>query len=257
MSGALAAAARAHSPFQAQRLRGAAFALAATSAVVAGAQLAPGATAISPVRRLTPALGGVGDPRHVALTFDDGPDPRSTPTFLRLLAKREVAATFFLLGTSVAACPELARELVEAGHEVAVHGWDHRCQALSGPRASYERLARAQAVIAEHTGRPPRWFRPAYGVLTLAALRAARRLGLTPILWTNWGRDWTRVATAASVLSTLTRDLRGGGVVLLHDATAGRAAPGAWRATLNALPGLLDHCSGRGLQVGRLDAHGL
>jgi peptidoglycan/xylan/chitin deacetylase (PgdA/CDA1 family) len=225
---------------------------------LAVAQLAPAVVAVGPVRRrLAPALSGFGDRRHVALTFDDGPDPRSTPAFLAALHERQVRATFFLLGDSVARWPALARELVEAGHEVGVHGWDHRCLARRGPLATRAELARARAVIADHTGSVPRWYRPAYGVATLTALRDARRLGLTPVLWTHWGRDWTGHATAESVLRTATRDLAGGATVLLHDCPAGRAAPDAWRATLGALPGLLDHCTRRGLRVGPLGEHGI
>jgi peptidoglycan/xylan/chitin deacetylase (PgdA/CDA1 family) len=228
----------------------------ATACLVA-TQLAPALTAIPTIRRLAPALSGLGQPRHVALTFDDGPHPRSTPAFLRLLEQREVRATFFLLGASAARWPALTRELADAGHELAVHGWDHRCMALTSPKATYEGLARARDVIAEQTGIRPRWFRPSYGVLTAAAIHASRRLGLTPILWTNWGRDWTGRATASSVRATVTRGLSGGAVILLHDATGGHAAPGAWRATLAALPAILDHCVGRDLQVGRLQEHGI
>jgi peptidoglycan-N-acetylglucosamine deacetylase len=232
--------------------------LAAVGATLAVAQLAPAVAALGPARRrLTPALAGVGDRGHVALTFDDGPDPRSTPAFLAALAERRVLATFFLLGESVARWPALARELVDAGHEVGVHGWDHRCLARRGPRATHAELAMAHGVIADRTGRAPLWYRPAYGVATLAALRSARRLGLTPVLWTDWGRDWTGAATAESVFRTVTRDLAGGATVLLHDCPAGQAAPHAWRATLGALPALLEHCARRGLRVGPLGEHSI
>ncbi|HEX4246750.1 MAG TPA: polysaccharide deacetylase family protein, partial [Pseudonocardia sp.] len=204
-----------------------------------------------------PALSGIGDRRHVALTFDDGPDPRSTPAFLAVLRERRVRATFFLLGESVARWPALARALVDAGHEVGVHGWGHRCLARRGPRVTRTELARARAVIAHRTGSVPRWYRPAYGVATRTALRAARALDLTPVLWTDWGRDWTDDATAGSVFRTVTRDLAGGATVLLHDSPAGQAAPHAWRATLDALPRLLDHCAERGLRVGPLGDHGI
>jgi peptidoglycan-N-acetylglucosamine deacetylase len=220
-----------------------------------GAQIIPAAAAIQPVRRaFLPALSGVGDPRHVALTFDDGPHPLSTPRFLDVLANHDVHATFFLLGEQLARQPQLGAELVAAGHEVAVHGWDHRCLALRGPGATYDHLARARDLVGELTGRRPRWFRPAYGVLTTSALAAARRLGLTAVLWTAWGRDWTRRATPASVLATVTRGLDGGGTVLLHDSDV-TAAPDSWRSALGALPGLLDACRDRAIRVGPLRDH--
>jgi peptidoglycan-N-acetylglucosamine deacetylase len=230
--------------------------LAATAAgVLAVAHAVPAATSIGPLRRrLFPGLSGVGEPGHVALTFDDGPDPRSTPAFLAALREYEVRATFFVLGRMLEAAPDLGKELVEAGHEIAVHGWEHRCMLLRGPAATYDDLARAMESIVTVTGTVPRWYRPPYGVLSSSALRAARRLGLTPVLWTNWGRDWTRSATPASVLATVTRDLDGGGTVLLHDSDC-TSAPESWRNTLGALPPLLDEITERGLSVGPLRDH--
>jgi peptidoglycan/xylan/chitin deacetylase (PgdA/CDA1 family) len=178
----------------------------------------------------------------------------STPRFLRLLEARQVSATFFLLGTQVARAQGLAAELAAAGHEIALHGHEHRCLLARGPRSTYEDLARARDIVAAATGRIPRWWRPPYGVLTGPALRAARRLGLTPLLWTAWGRDWTSTATPDTVYRTVTRTLRGGGTILLHDSDV-TSAPGSWQATLGALPRLLDHCQDQGLRVGPMAEH--
>jgi peptidoglycan/xylan/chitin deacetylase (PgdA/CDA1 family) len=227
----------------------------ATALVAAHA--APALTAITPLRRrLLPALSGIGRPDHVALTFDDGPDPRSTPAFLDRLSAEGVRATFFLLGRMLSRAPGLGADLVSAGHEVAVHGWHHRCLLLRGPGATYDDLARARDLIANVTGRQPRWFRPPYGVLTTAAVRAARRLDLSPVLWTSWGRDWESRATRESVLGTVTRHLGAGGTILLHDSDC-TSAPGSWRHTLAALPALIDAARARGLRVGPLSEHGL
>jgi peptidoglycan/xylan/chitin deacetylase (PgdA/CDA1 family) len=231
--------------------------LAAGAALAVAAHAAPALTSIAPLRRrLLPGLSGTGQPDHVALTFDDGPDPRSTPAFLDLLRAHRVQATFFLLGEMLARAPELGTELVAAGHEVAVHGWRHRCLLARGPRATYDDLARARDLIAAVTGRQPRWFRPPYGVLTTAALHAARRLDLTPVLWTAWGRDWEAGATRESVLKTVTGRLRGGGTVLLHDSDC-TSAPDSWRRTLAALPELIDGVRARRLHIGPLAEHGI
>ncbi|MCK9898363.1 polysaccharide deacetylase family protein [Frankia sp. AgB32] len=223
--------------------------------VTAIAHAAPAITSLpAPRNRLTPGLAGVGDPGHVALTFDDGPDPASTPQFLDLLAARGVRATFFLLGSMLAESPELGRELVAAGHEVAVHGWEHRYLVLRGPRATHDDLARGRDLVGEVAGRAPTYFRPPYGVLSTAALRSARCLGLRPVLWTAWGKDWSARATAGSVFRTVRRDLAGGGTVLLHDSDC-TSAPNSWRSALGALPALLDECAERGLRVGPLREH--
>jgi len=99
--------------------------LVASSTVVTAAAvsyLEPGARAIAPFRRgLFPQLSGYGDARHVALTFDDGPDPVSTPHLVNLLAEWNVHATFFMLGSMAAAAPGLAREVAA---RIAVAGVD-------------------------------------------------------------------------------------------------------------------------------------
>jgi peptidoglycan/xylan/chitin deacetylase (PgdA/CDA1 family) len=229
--------------------------VAAASVLVAVAHGGPGITAIGPVRRrLFRRLAGYGPAGHVALTFDDGPDPRSTPGFLDLLSRRDVHATFFMLGSMVAAAPGLAGEIAAAGHEIAVHGWDHRYLTLRGPAAAYDDIARARDAIAGATGRVPVFFRPPYGVLSGGALLAARRLALRPLLWTCWGREWVPGATAGMVYATLMRDLSGGGTVLLHDSD-GTSPPGASRAALGALPRLLDECARRGLRPGTAAEH--
>ena len=173
-----------------ERLRTSAVPAAALGAALV-AHAAPALTVLPGIRlRFFPRLSGRGVPGHVALTFDDGPDPVSTPHFLETLAAYRIRATFFLLGSMLVRAPELGLELVAAGHEVAVHGWSHRNLLLVGPRATYRELARTRELVQAVTGRPPRLFRPPYGVLTAAALATARGLGLTPVLWTCWGRDW-------------------------------------------------------------------
>lgn len=234
--------------------------LAASCAVVTTAAvsyLEPGARAIAPFRhRLFPRLSGCGDPGHVALTFDDGPDPASTPHLLNLLAERNVHATFFMLGSRAAAAPGLAREVAAAGHQIAVHGWVHRAVTAGGPGVVYSDLARAHDTMAAITGQAPAWFRPPYGILTSGALAAARRLELQPLLWTSCGREWQRGATPASVLTMLLRTLEGGGTILLHDSDR-QARPGSARAARAALPALLNDCARRGLTVGTVAEHGL
>jgi peptidoglycan-N-acetylglucosamine deacetylase len=221
------------------------------------AQAVPALTAITPLRRrFLPALAGTGRPEHVALTFDDGPDPVSTPRFLDLLRDEGVQATFFLLGDNVSRAPGVAADLVAAGHEVAVHGWDHRLLLASDPRRAYSDLARTCDLIRVVTGQRPRWYRPPYGVLSTAVLYACRRLDLTPVLWTAWGRDWEAGATPESIRGTVIGRLRGGGTILLHDSDC-TSAPDSWRRTLAALPALLDDIRAYQLTVGPLAAHGI
>jgi peptidoglycan/xylan/chitin deacetylase (PgdA/CDA1 family) len=140
------------------------------------------------------------------------------------------------------------REVVAAGHRLAVHGDRHRALTLVGPRALRADLDRCAALVAELGGRPPERYRPPYGVFTPAALLEARRRGWTPLLWSAWGRDWRARASAASIAALATRAVRGGDVVLLHDADH-YSAPESWRATAAALPRILDELAARGLRA--------
>ena len=95
-----------------------------------------------------------------------------------------------------------------------------------------------EAAIAEATGRPPRLFRPPYGIFSAAGLAIARR-HYQPMLWSRWGRDWRGDATPSSIGARAGRGARAGDVILLHDADHYSAA-GSWRNTVAALPLLLD-----------------
>lgn len=224
---------------------------------VAGAHIVPAATWLPRVRgALTPALDGRGDPGRVALTFDDGPDPVSTPHFMRTLDRLSVRATFFVLGSSLSRWPDLGRQLSAEGHELAVHGWRHDRPWMPRPLRDLTDLARTAELVGEVAGTGALWYRPPYGILTAGRWNAARVNGLRPVLWTSWGRDWTATASPRSVCTEVTRTLRGGATVLLHDSDVA-SAPGAWRASLGALPRLVAECRERGLCVGPLRDHGL
>jgi peptidoglycan/xylan/chitin deacetylase (PgdA/CDA1 family) len=176
--------------------------------------------------------------RGIALTFDDGPHPEGTPAILRELERAGATATFFLVGEQVDKHRTLTAEIVAAGHEVGIHGYRHTLLLRRSPAALRDDFARAADVIGEATGRVPVLYRPPYGVFSLPALRLVRRLEWSPFLWSRWGRDWERHATAASIAARATRELGGADVVLLHDADHYSSA-GSWRRTAAALPSVL------------------
>lgn len=184
----------------------------------------------------------------VALTFDDGPHPRGTPAVLEALARAGATATFFLVGEQVARAPALAREIVAAGHAVALHGQRHRCQLWLTPRALDDDLARVAATVHEATGRTPELYRPPYGVFSAAGLALVRRRGWRSLLWSRWGRDWAARATPAGIAARATRALAAGDVVLLHDADS-YSSEGSWLRTAAALPAILDAVERSGLRT--------
>ena len=214
------------------------------AAVHAGPALAP---VVPPIGR---ALG-IGlrqeDPDGVALTFDDGPHPQGTPAVLDVLREAGAAATFFLAGEQVATRPALAAEIVAAGHRVELHCFRHRNQLRLTPRQLIDDAERGRAAIELATGRPIRCFRPPYGIFSGSGLRAIRRRGWRPMLWSLWGRDWDRGADAESIARRSTAGATAGDVLLLHDADFYSAA-GSWARTVAALPMILDRLAARGLR---------
>jgi peptidoglycan/xylan/chitin deacetylase (PgdA/CDA1 family) len=184
--------------------------------------------------------------RGYALTFDDGPHAQGTPAVLETLSREHVTATFFLVGEQVRRNPNLAREIRDAGHAIALHCDRHRNLLRLAPWQVREDIARALQTIEDATGVSPQLYRPPYGVLNAAALRLARAHGWRTLLWSHWGRDWDARATQASITARVTDGARDGAVLLLHDADD-YSAPDSWRGTAAALPRVLEILAAREL----------
>ncbi|HEY7952400.1 MAG TPA: polysaccharide deacetylase family protein [Solirubrobacteraceae bacterium] len=182
-----------------------------------------------------------------ALTFDDGPHHLGTPAVLQVLAGADTTATFFLVGEQVVRNPGLAQEIVAAGHSVGLHCHRHRNLLRLAPWQVRADIDRAQALIEDATGRPIELYRPPYGVLNASALRLAKARGWRTLLWSQWGRDWEKRATPASIARRLTERVEPGAVLLLHDADD-YSAPDSWQRTVAALPRVLDTLAAHGLR---------
>jgi peptidoglycan/xylan/chitin deacetylase (PgdA/CDA1 family) len=186
----------------------------------------------------------------VALTFDDGPDPVSTPRLLAALRRAGLRATFFDVGQRVAEYPKLARQTVAYGNAVEDHTWDHR--SLTGasmrtptPPARHvvAELDRAKRAIVAATGRQPQFFRSPYGDTSAAVRRLAGQLGLIEVGWTVDSNDYTGISIRQLVANVL--QVRAGGVVIMHDAPR---IPN----TIAAIPAIAAGLRARGLCAGRL-----
>lgn len=168
---------------------------------------------------LAPLVGSVRGGRatdRVAVTFDDGPDPDVTPALLDLLDELGVRCTFFLLVPQAERYPALVRRAVDAGHELALHGLDHRPltslrhgEAVDTLRAARRRL---ESVAGTQVGR----YRPPYGKQSLTSWFAAHRAGLEVVVWSADAADWVD-QTPDEVAATAARRLAPGGILLLHE----------------------------------------
>jgi peptidoglycan/xylan/chitin deacetylase (PgdA/CDA1 family) len=169
--------------------------------------------------RRGPAAGA-----RIALTFDDGPDPSWTPRVLDVLAAHGVRGSFFVVGERAARAPGVVRAIAAAGHDVASHGWSHRSLWFCGPRATAEEIDRTQALVADLTGRPPRDFRPPWGMVNAALHGALARRRLRCVLW-SIQPEGLRPAPAAVQARHVVGRAHAGAIVDLHDAEGTRGAP--------------------------------
>jgi peptidoglycan/xylan/chitin deacetylase (PgdA/CDA1 family) len=151
------------------------------------------------------------------LTFDDGPDERSTPVLLQLLRERSVRAAFFGVGKRVAAHPEIAAQIVREGHLLENHSYNHSnaTNFFSVPRLRAE-LNQAQESIRNAPGIVPKCFRPPMGLSNPRVFRAAREAGLSVIGWSARGLD-TKLTDPEAIVSRICRRVEPGAIILLHD----------------------------------------
>jgi peptidoglycan/xylan/chitin deacetylase (PgdA/CDA1 family) len=198
-------------------------------------------------RRVFPTVRHVDAPGLVALTFDDGPEPRALDGFLEALDDLEAGATFFLVGEQVRRAGAAPRAIVDAGQEVACHGDRHVNHLRMGPRATVVDLRRARDTIEAATDTTIDCFRPPYGVFNVASWSFAGAMGWRRVLWAAWGRDWEPAQTPDTICGRVLSRVRAGDVVLLHDAER-YSSPGSWRRTLAALRPLVEGLRERGLE---------
>ncbi len=184
---------------------------------------------------------------EVALTFDDGPDPDSTLEVASRLEGARMRGTFFTVGESVGAHPEIVRELRGRGHEVGTHGYRHRHHLLQRSGDTVADLGQAVAAL-ERLGQGfhPRYFRPPYGQVSTGSIIACQRAGLEMILWSVWGREWAETRSGP-VAERITRKLRPGAIVLLHDSDA-TSPPGTAARAIEALEVILARLEAEGLR---------
>lgn len=181
--------------------------------------------------------------RAVALTFDDGPDPASTPRVLETLDGFGARATFFLIGARAEQHPEIVRAIADAGHEIGSHTYTHRHLWLLPPGRTRDEMNRAAETLAAITGMPVRYFRPPWGKFNLAAYRHAKRLGQRRVLWSLRPEGWRPAPDAQAIVRAVNRRLHPGAIIDLHDAAH---APGRPIHTAQALPAILSMLATRG-----------
>jgi peptidoglycan/xylan/chitin deacetylase (PgdA/CDA1 family)/uncharacterized membrane protein YbhN (UPF0104 family) len=186
---------------------------------------------------------GVHDP-VVAITFDDGPSPDTTPRVLDALRDADARATFFILGRHAEQHPKIVERIVREGHEVANHTYGHGIMVFAGAREITRELLRTHRLLLASGARPPRLFRAPHGFRNPFVVRVARRLGYRVVGWTKGVFD-TAMPGADVIAERSRKALRPGAILLLHDADGN--GDGDRSQTADALPEILRDVSAAGL----------
>jgi len=157
--------------------------------------------------------------RVFSLTYDDGPDPESTPAILDMLAHHGARATFFVLARPAKRHPEIVRRIVDEGHELALHGLDHRSLLTIPVRDGLANIRESRRIVEDIAQRRVALFRPPYGSHTMRQSLAIHRLGLDIVIWSGYASDWVDDDEHA-VVERAVAGVFPGGILLMHDTRA-------------------------------------
>jgi peptidoglycan/xylan/chitin deacetylase (PgdA/CDA1 family) len=219
----------------------------ASTALIMDGLLRPGSRLFGPGLHRAPL-----QPR-VALTFDDGPEPRDTPAILDILEEAGAFATFFFVGNKARRHPDLVRRVVGRGHELGNHSDTHPWWfSLAGPARIQSEIQQAGRTLERLGGRDVLYFRPPMGHNNIFLGRALGAAGLEKVLWSCRPFDTLR-RSPEKIRRSVLASAAPGGILLLHEGVAKRS--GAPSRTVAALPGILHGLREKGLEpvpLGRL-----
>lgn len=151
--------------------------------------------------------------KYIALSFDDGPSPQTTPELLAILAEKDVKATFFMLGQNAAAYPDIVKQISEQGHEVASHSYSHPQLNTLDEETLANEVKETDKAIYQASGVLPRNLRPPYGAIDA---KSAKTIGKPIIQWDIDSYDWESKNTQA-VIQRVNQTSYPGGIILMHD----------------------------------------
>jgi len=206
--------------------------IAAISAAAAAAGYAGYATMAPGAQLYGRTLTHGSDPEQMALTYDDGPNDPHTLRLLDVLAERRAQATFFLIGGYVRQRPEIARQIQAAGHIIGNHTFTHPNLIFVSASRLRRELEDCRKALEDAIGAPAPLFRPPFGGRRPNVLRTAREMGLTTVMWSVTGYDWSATSSGAIVNKVCaqieSRRRPQSEIILLHD--GGHKAFGTDRA---------------------------
>ncbi|MRX56149.1 polysaccharide deacetylase family protein [Bacillus idriensis] len=186
--------------------------------------------------------------KKIALTFDDGPDKIITPQILDILKEKGVPATFFVVGEQVSYYPQLAKRMVEEGHAIANHTWDHPELSKLYTAQVIQQITSTNEIVERVTGVKATLLRPPYGDFTAADAMVFEKLGFKNILWSVDTLDWSG-KSADEILTIVNRDKSPGGIVLQHNFQNTKL-----QGTVDALPQMINQLRAEGYEFVTIDS---
>jgi peptidoglycan/xylan/chitin deacetylase (PgdA/CDA1 family) len=181
--------------------------------------LPPGYWGASTMPSLGTMLGAKSTPT-LYLTFDDGPNPSTTPHLIDVLGEEEVSATFFLIGSHAEKHKQLAHSIFRAGHEIGNHTYTHGFLPSMSVNRIVSEIKNTNNILAEVCGgKAPTLFRPPYGIIDKRGAECIRNGGLSIVYWSAVPEDWTAVG-ANRVVERVARRFSNGAIIVLHEQTS-------------------------------------
>ena len=180
-----------------------------------------------------------GKRKAITLTFDDGPDPETTPLILDILKKKDVRATFFVIGKKAEKYPELLRRIDEEGHIVANHSYSHHYMIAFFSKEKLKKdLDQCTSIISGILGKTPKFFRPPFGVTNPRYASVLHDLKLVSVGWSIRSMD-TKAKNKYEIINKVIAKLKTKDIVLLHDDR---------KVTADSIEDLIEHCLQKGLK---------
>jgi peptidoglycan-N-acetylglucosamine deacetylase len=176
----------------------------------------------------------------IALTFDDGPEPKNTGKVLDILRQNHIKATFFMVGQMVQTYPQLAKKVVSDGHSVGNHTWHHWYRPMDATTAASE-VNRTADIIYKTTGAKTALFRPPGGYLNNGLAAYAKNHQQAVMMWSVVSGDADRrQPQAPRLVKNVLKGAKPGAIVLMHDGGGNRTK------TVKALPQIISGLKAQG-----------
>lgn len=177
--------------------------------------------------------------KMVALTFDDGPDPKTTPQALDILKKYGAKATFFMVGQNIAGNEAIVKRVHNEGHQIGIHTWDHPVLTKLPLESAQKEILDTQTAINNVIGIKPTITRPPYGAINATIQNSVDQ---SFIMWNVDSLDWKTRNTKA-IMQEIAKT-QPGSIILMHD---------IHQTSIDALPSVLEYLKSNGYTLVTVD----